>query len=183
LRRARIVAAVAAALEAAERARLDTGRTHSAWPRLPEDLAAARDERALLDAGMRVLGLVGGPKAAPGRPAGQAVHPRTTYGELNTILLERLADGIELREAAENLGEKPPTISKRLRRKFGMSYEEYLSRLRVDRAKELLRRTRLSAADVARRVGIRDQSNFSKLFRKFEGLSPTEYRERFGRKR
>lgn len=183
VRRARIVAAVAAALEAAERARLDTDRARAACPRLFEEVGGARDERALLDAGMRVLGLVGGPKPPPGRPAPDAARPRTGYKELNAILMKRLADGVELREAAALLGEKPPAISKRLRRKFGMSYQEYLSRLRVDRAKELLRRTRLTAAEVARRVGIGDQSNFSKLFRKFEGLTPSEYRERFGKKR
>jgi len=36
---------------------------------------------------------------------------------------------------------------------------------------------------VAQRVGIRDQSNFSKLFRRFEGMSPLEYRQQYGKKR
>jgi len=50
-------------------------------------------------------------------------------------------------------------------------------------AKELLRRTKLSVGEVARRVGIGDPSNFNKLFRKFETVPPVEYRKRYGGKR
>ena len=44
-----------------------------------------------------------------------------------------------------------------------------------------MRRTKLGVSDVARRVGIADNSNFAKLFRRYEGVSPQEYRERYGR--
>ena len=40
----------------------------------------------------------------------------------------------------------------------------------------------LSTGEISRRVGIRDGSNLGKLFRKFEGMSPQDYRRRFGRK-
>ncbi|MFP4499581.1 MAG: helix-turn-helix domain-containing protein [Candidatus Hydrogenedentota bacterium] len=185
LRRARAVAVVAAALEAAQRARLDTAAAWGALPNLLVDLEKVQDISGQLDAAMRVLRNVGPPRPAPAGPPAHkppAAAVRTTYKELNAILTERLADGVELREAAALLGEKPATISKRLKRKFGMSYSEYLARLRVTKAKEFFRRTRLSVTQVATRVGIADQSNFSKLFRKFEGMSPTEYRQRFGKK-
>jgi len=70
-----------------------------------------------------------------------------------------------------------------LRRKFGMSFSEYVNRLRIDRAKDLLRRTQLNATQIAQRLGISDQSNFGKLFKRFEGITPLEYRERFGKNR
>ncbi len=64
-----------------------------------------------------------------------------------------------------------------------MNYTEYVNRLRVKRAKELLRRTRCTASEAARRVGVCDQSYFSKLFVRFEGVTPTEYRARFSKKK
>lgn len=175
VRRARTVAAVAAALEAAERAALPVA---DAWAAMPGMLAAvgeARTESALLDAAMQVLGIVR--RRAVSRQA-----PRTEYAELNALLKDRLVEGITLGEAAALLGQTPSAISKRLTRNFGMNYSEYLGRLRMEKAKDYLRRTRMSASEVARRVGIADQSNFGKLFRKYEGMTPLEYRQRFGKK-
>ena len=104
------------------------------------------------------------------------------FTELNRIVLERIPGPVTLAEVARQLGEHPTTLTHRLQRKFEMSFSEYVGRLRVDKAKELLRKTRLGAGEVARRVGTSDPSNFSKLFRKYEGMSPSEYRQRFGRK-
>jgi len=97
-------------------------------------------------------------------------HPETAFEELRTSDL-----------VAEKLGESPTNISHRLRRKFGMSYSEYVARIRVERAKQLFRRTRLNNTEVAQRVGIADQSNFAKLFKKIEGVTPTVYRKKHGK--
>ena len=176
--RARILAAVFSAIEAAERAGLQTSPAWAAVADALADMSAAPDQGALLDAAMRILGPLAR-KAASGIPAAR----RTGDEALNALLSKHLKEGIELGEVARILGEKAPTISKRLKRNFGLSYSEYLGRLRIDKAKELLRRTRLSATEVAHRVGIRDQSHFSKLFRKFEGRTPSEYRELHGVKK
>ena len=101
---------------------------------------------------------------------------------LNNALLPRLGGAVTLNEIAAELGEPPSTITRRLQRKFGMSFSEYAGKQRVDRAKRLLRTTRLGIGEVSRRVGINDSSNFAKLFRRFEGCSPQTYRERFGKR-
>ncbi|GMW02933.1 MAG: hypothetical protein AMXMBFR84_40690 [Candidatus Hydrogenedentota bacterium] len=103
-------------------------------------------------------------------------------GILNQLIADRLPDDLTLEEVAERLNRHPTAITHQLQRKYGMSYSQYIGRLRLEQAKELLRRTRLSVGDVGRRVGIDDQSNFSKLFRKFEGQSPQAYRQQFRKK-
>lgn len=173
--RARMAAAVAATLEAGARAGLPTGEAWTRFDALPQALSEAGDASALLDAAMAALGVVGR-RAAPRKA------PATSYQALNQILAERLLDGPTLAEAAALMGEAPATVSKRLQRNFGMGYSEYLGRLRIDKAKEYLRKGRLSATEVARRVGISDQSNFGKLFKKYEGMTPLEYRQRHGKK-
>jgi two-component system response regulator YesN len=92
-----------------------------------------------------------------------------------------LAEGIPLQEMAKLLGQSPSAISHRLERKFGMSYSDYLARLRMEEAKRLLRHTKLSATAIGPRVGIRDQSNFTKTFKRFIGMTPAEYREQHRR--
>ena len=60
---------------------------------------------------------------------------------------------------------------------MGCSPQEYLVRLRIDKAKSLLERTDLSINDVANAVGYTDQMAFSKIFKQNCGLSPRSYRE------
>lgn len=172
-----VVAVTAAVIEAAERADLDTA---PCWKRLPhfiQTVMASTAETDLVSEALRLL-------APLRRPSEQAPPLRTALGyqELNDILMTRLADGISLTEAAALLGQKPSTITRRLQRKFGLSFSDYAGRLRVEEAKELLRRTRLSVTEVSRRVGIDDPSNLAKLFQKFDGIAPGEYRRRFGGK-
>ena len=67
------------------------------------------------------------------------------------------------------------------REELGCSPLEYLTRLRISRAKGLLtQRTFESVEKVARLSGFADSFYFSKLFKQHTGLSPREYRRRFG---
>ncbi len=180
VRRARILAAAAAAIEAAERVPLDTSRAWSQLGPFIEQIESESHDSGLLEAALRLLR--GVKPGKPSKPAPPVEKARLAYKEINRLVIERLPDSIALSEVANHLGLKASTISKRLKRQFGMSYYEYVGRLRIDQAKELLRRTSLSATAVAHRVGIRDQSHFSKLFKKFEGITPSEYRGQYGKR-
>ncbi len=178
--RARAVAVAAAALEAAGAAGLVTATGWRRFAALLDDAAASLDAKdaapALATAVMRVLSPVRRTtrRAKPADAGLQAVE---------RIVTKRIADRLTLGELAAELGKHPTAITHQLQRKFGMSFTQYVGRLRVDKAKELLRRTKLGMSEVGKRVGVGDQSNFSKLFKKFEGLSPVEYRARFGKAR
>ena len=116
-------------------------------------------------------------KPAPGQAAGDLAIP---LAKVDDVLSESLADGVTLNEVAARIGCTPSAITHALQRKFGMSFTQYVGRLRVAAAKELLRRTRLSPMEIGRRIGIPDASNFARLFKKFENMTPLEYRKRSG---
>ncbi|MDP4095841.1 response regulator [Paenibacillus sp. P96] len=59
----------------------------------------------------------------------------------------------------------------------GMAFSEYICRLRIQRAKELLLQTRLSVAEIADRVGYRTDKYFIKVFKDLEAVSPSRYRQ------
>ena len=61
---------------------------------------------------------------------------------------------------------------------FSMSPGQYLKLLRVEKARELLESTSLRVKVIMVRVGIQDQSHFTKDFKKVYGLTPSKYRER-----
>ena len=60
---------------------------------------------------------------------------------------------------------------------FGQSPGEYLTRLRLTRAKELLRATDLPVSEIAYRVGMENTSYFIYTFRTHEGTTPSKYRK------
>ena len=59
----------------------------------------------------------------------------------------------------------------------GFSPLEYLTRLRLNHASQLMAETALSIAEIARAVGYEDPLYFSRLFRRKMGVSPTEFRQ------
>lgn len=60
----------------------------------------------------------------------------------------------------------------------GYGFREYLTKVRVDRARELLENTSMSVTEISEATGFDSQSYFSKVFRRSTGLAPSEYRER-----
>jgi len=58
----------------------------------------------------------------------------------------------------------------------GQTFKEYLTELRINKARELLRMTSLRSADIAYQVGYSDPHYFSSVFKKNTGLSPLEFR-------
>lgn len=63
---------------------------------------------------------------------------------------------------------------------MGQTFIEYLTSLRMDKAKELLRCTSKRSSEIAGEVGYKDAHYFSYLFKKTQGMTPSEYRKTRG---
>lgn len=170
-RRARALAVASASLESAERARLNTTEAWEQFPAFVSQVRQAAADSDLSDACMALLASV--------LKRRRQTETDSLLAELDRMVMKNLPEPLRLNEVAEHLGRHPTAITHHLQRKFGVTFTQYIGRLRMDKAKELLRRTRLSITEVAGRVGVNDQSNFSKMFRKFEGLSPQQYRDQY----
>jgi AraC family transcriptional regulator len=85
-----------------------------------------------------------------------------------------------LAEIATEVGIHPVHLARVFRRRYGCSIGEYARRLKVERAAEALRDTRLPIGRLAHRLGYADHSHFSRSFRRATGFSPSEYRRRHG---
>ena len=62
---------------------------------------------------------------------------------------------------------------------FGCIPTEYIANLRMQKARELLRGKNASITDIALYCGYGDSNYFSRIFRKYNGMTPSEYRARF----
>lgn len=95
------------------------------------------------------------------------------------LLRERLADAITLDVLAEHAELDKFHLCRAFRAQVGMPPHTYLTHLRIARAKELLRRG-VRASDVAPLVGLYDQAQLTRHFRRIVGTTPARYGRRRG---
>ncbi|EOL48835.1 AraC family transcriptional regulator [Enterococcus phoeniculicola] len=81
---------------------------------------------------------------------------------------------ITLEQLAELLYVSPTHLSKIFKEATGVSPINYLIQVRLKHAKELLQNDQLTIRDVAQAVGYQDAYHFSKLFKKYYGVSPSQ---------
>ena len=85
---------------------------------------------------------------------------------------------LRLTEVAQQVAfTSPGNLSRLFRQHHGVSFQGYLQKVRLEKAAELLRSTRLPVARIARRVGYRDVSRFGQHFKRRFQVSPTAYRQ------
>lgn len=90
---------------------------------------------------------------------------------------EHYNEQVTLNEVAENIYVSTFYISRMFKKDLGKSFVDYLNDIRIEKAKELLKDVKYKTYEVADLVGISDPHYFSKLFKKYSGMTPSEYRE------
>ena len=85
-------------------------------------------------------------------------------------------ENISLNSVAQALGISANYLSACFSQKMGVSFVEYLTQKRMNRAKQLLLRTGLRSSEIAAEVGYRDPRYFSFVFRKTQGCTPRAFR-------
>jgi two-component system response regulator YesN len=90
---------------------------------------------------------------------------------------------MSLNEVAARVGHSPSHFSTLFSQESGQTFKEYLTQLRIKRAKELLRTTTSKSAEISYQVGYNDPHYFSYVFRKRTELSPKEFRQQVQQER
>ncbi len=78
---------------------------------------------------------------------------------------------------AEVVGYQPDYLSTLFKKHIGVSVIEYANRLRIEAAKNLFANYDLSIKEAAYSCGFSDDKYFMKVFKKYEGMTPTEYKK------
>ncbi|GAF66696.1 AraC family transcriptional regulator [Alkalihalobacillus trypoxylicola] len=94
-----------------------------------------------------------------------------------SIIQAKYMEDISLESCAEDVHTNPYTLSKAFKKVIGVNFIEYLTTLRLDKAKELLLNTDLKINDIAEQVGYR-HSYFNRIFKKHIGVPPSQFRKR-----
>jgi AraC-like DNA-binding protein len=110
--------------------------------------------------------------AAP--PTGRSTLATTA----ERFMARNLHRDLGVAEIAQAVGTSPARFSERFKRETGLTPADALRRLRCERARDLLRTSQLPVTDIAFRLGFRSSQHFARVFRKYTGISPREFRHR-----
>jgi AraC family transcriptional regulator len=97
------------------------------------------------------------------------------------MLRAHLEGEIRIADLATACQLSPSHFSRCFRQSFGASVHQWLIKLRIDSAKNLLRQPELSLAEVGARSGFCDQAAFTRAFTTLEGTTPFRWRKLNGR--
>ncbi len=112
-------------------------------------------------------------------PTGGRLDAERIAGMVEEFLSRNYAQAVSLSDLSARLGFEESYLTRLFKARRGEPPIRWLTRLRVDRARHLLReRPELDIGDVGRIVGYPDQHYFSRVFRKITGENPSEFRAR-----
>ncbi len=110
------------------------------------------------------------------------VRPQNTIDYSNRIvqatkeyLENHYTEDISLEDVAEQVNISPQYFSKLIKKTTGFNFIDWLSMLRVKKAKELLSSSNMTVKEVCFLVGYKDPNYFSRIFKKRIGLTPSEF--------
>ncbi|MGF7034869.1 two-component system response regulator YesN [Paenibacillus mucilaginosus] len=104
---------------------------------------------------------------------GRAAHTRRAMAYIR----EHLGGDVSLQQVARHVHLHPSHLSEVFKKEAGMTFGDYVTRQKIERAKELLTVSPAKVAEIAGAVGFEDIKYFSQVFKKFTGRTPSEFRE------
>ncbi len=93
-----------------------------------------------------------------------------------TFILEHQAEDVSLGSVAKAVNTSTFYFCKMFKKVTGLNFTNYLSRVRIEKAKNLLLNPNLRISEIAFEVGFQSLTHFNRVFKRIIGQSPTQYR-------
>lgn len=142
--------------------------------RLEEVIRAENQKRSLLEENIRtqIMRELFLHTPTSGQPCPEYISSAIQY------IQQTFTQRVTLRDIAQKVGVAPAYLSYSFKKWTGQSLVEYITKLRMEAAKCLLKESSLQVQEIAEKVGYDDVKYFARVFRKSTGYSPLEYRKR-----
>jgi AraC-like DNA-binding protein/ligand-binding sensor protein len=98
------------------------------------------------------------------------------------FIIEHQTESLRLGQVAKAVNSSPFYFCKLFKKATGLNFTDYLSRIRIERAKNLLLNPNLRVSEIAFEVGFQSLTHFNRVFKHTVGQSPTRYREQLLRR-
>ena len=91
---------------------------------------------------------------------------------------ENYRNNISLTDVANHIERNTAYVSDLFKVETGITFTEYLTNIRIEAAKELMKDPKVKMYEIGFMVGYEEPAYFSRVFRKMVGIPPTQYREK-----
>jgi len=105
----------------------------------------------------------------------------TALKRAEAYIAENYARALTLEQVAAQATMAPTYFSRVFKQELGYTFTEYLTRVRIEEAKRLLRTTTLPVADIGYAVGYQGLNYLTEIFKSVEGITPGAYRRKYSR--
>lgn len=112
----------------------------------------------------------------------QSKQTTQIFNDIADYVQYHSSENITVAEISSYFGYNPKYLSSLFKSQSGMTLKQYMLQTKMDTAKAELSDTNHSISQIAYNVGFSDAHNFSNAFKKITGLSPSEYREGYGKR-
>ena len=159
-------------IEKPPRSRRDVSGSRAAWELLAlhREMSVDADSLDFEARALEILSRVSGD--APSRDVPSLERARE-------YLHAAFRASVAIKDVARAAGLHPSYLGQSFRRQFGETIAQYVNRLRVRAAAEQLGKSKAPLAAIAYEQGFCDQSHFQRVFKKFSGYTPAEFRASF----
>lgn len=152
-----------------------TGKTAKEIQRILTEMNN-RTAIARLASFIRLLPLIGGgTKTLPYSRTSNSIRRNQ---QIETYVLCNLSSNLTLDHLATHLCMNRSSVCVLFRRHFGVTFTEYVNRLRIAKAKQLLLQSSAGIQSIGYEVGFNTISHFNHTFRNIEGCTPSEFRRK-----
>ena len=99
----------------------------------------------------------------------------TVIFEAMQFISDNYSKDLRLKDVAQAVAISPQYFSKIFKEELGVNFIDYLTKTRMEAAKLMLKEASMSIKEICYQIGYNDPNYFSRLFKKVEGISPTEF--------
>lgn len=110
---------------------------------------------------------------------GDKISPNTLSGDIEyccKYIEENIYQKISINELAEKINLSESRFKHKFKEQIGTPPNEYIVKIKIEKAKILIRNNKLSITDLAYDLGFSTASYFSTVFKKYQGVTPTEFK-------
>ena len=102
-------------------------------------------------------------------------HPKSPVQRVVEYIAQHYGEPLSLKTLSYQFSFSAAYLGRLFRQQTGKNFPRYLNEVRIEKAKDLLRTSSLKANQIAREVGYTDPNYFYDIFKRYTGLSPTEF--------
>ncbi|WP_186445978.1 helix-turn-helix transcriptional regulator [Paenibacillus cremeus] len=108
----------------------------------------------------------------------QALKKKQTIDRVLEIIQQEYMNDISLEQCAERVGVLPYALSKAFKQVTGTTFVVYVTRLKIEKCKQLITNSNLMLGEIASELGWHP-AYLNKIFKKYEGITPGQFREKY----